>query len=147
MKIILLKDTSKLGQRGSVVDVSDSYAVNVLIPKGNAIQATNVELAKWKQKEDSKKFKKEIETNTFLQLIQKIHNTKIEITGKKADANGHLFASIHEKDIVDAIYKAIGFSVDPKQIIIDGHIKSLGEYKVKIKQGKEEEKIEIVVSH
>lgn len=146
MKVILMKDVSKLGQRGTVVEVADGYAINVLIKKGLAVLGTPGEIMKWKQKEESTKHKKEVQTNTFLQLIDKINNTKIEITGKKHDGKGQLFASIHESDIADAIYKATNLSIDPKQVIIDGHIKSLGEYKVKIKQGGQVEEIKIVVS-
>lgn len=146
MKVILMKDVSKLGQRGTVVEVADGYAINVLIKKGLAVLGTPGEIMKWKQKEESTKHKKELQTNTFLQLINKINNTKIEITGKKHDDKGQLFASIHGGDIADAIYKATNLSIDPKQIIIDGHIKSLGEYKVKIKQGGQVEEIKIVVS-
>ena len=116
MKIILIKDTAKLGQRGTLVEVSDSYAVNVLIPKGNAIQATPAELSKWKQKEDSKKLKKELETNTFLQLIQKLKTQKVIIEGKKADAKGQLFAGIHENDIVDAIYNPLHVIIAKKRV-------------------------------
>lgn len=145
MKVILLKDIAKMGKRGEVLDVSDSYAVNVLIPKQMVLQATAGELAKWKQKEEAKKFKKNLETNTFLQLVQKIRNTTIAITGKKADAKGQLFASIHENDITDALYKAIGLSIDPKQIHIDGHIKTLGTHKVTVKQGTEKETFSITV--
>lgn len=146
MKVILMKDVSKLGQRGSVVEVADSYAINVLIKKGLAVLGTPGEIMKWKQKEESTKHKKEVQVNTFLQLIDKINNTKIEITGKKHDGKGQLFASIHASDVTDAIYKATNLSIDPKQVIIDGHIKSLGEYKVKIKQGGQVEEIKIVVS-
>lgn len=141
-----MKDTAKLGQRGSVIDVADSYAINVLIPKGNAIQATQNELTKWKQKEDSKKMKKELETNTFAELIHKIRNEKIIISGKKADTKGQLFAAIHEDDIADAIYKATNFSISPKQIIIEKQIKSLSDHTIILKQGNQEEEVKIVIS-
>lgn len=145
MKIILIKDTAKLGQRGSVIEVADSYAMNVLIPKGNAIQGTPSALAKWKQNEESKKIKKELETNTFAQVVHKLRNEKIEIVGKKSDAKGQLFAAVHESDIADAIYKVTNFSLSPKQIIIEKQIKSLGEHKVVLESSgvKEEIKIEI----
>ncbi len=134
MKVILMKDVTKLGLRGKVIDVADSYAVNVLIPKGMVIQATPAEIAKWKQKEDGVKKKKELETNTFVQLLDKLQKEPIIISGKK-HTDGHLFAQIKETDIVDAIFNSTKLSVDPKQIIIGGQIKNLGLHKVKIKQG------------
>ena len=145
MKVILLRDITKLGQRGSIADVSDGYAINVLIKKGDAIQATPAELQKWRQKEESKKHKQELVTSTFAQLIDKIRKEKVVITGKKADAKGQLFAQIKEIDIADAIFKATNFSIDPKQVIISSHIKSLGNYEVELKQGTQKEKISIEV--
>lgn len=145
MKIILQRDMTKLGQRGTILEVADGYAINVLIKKGDAIQATPAELQKWKQKEESKKHKQELATNTFAQLIDKLRREKIVITGKKADAKGQLFAQIKEVDIAEAIFKATNYSVDPKQIIIPSHIKSLGDYEVEIKQGAQKEKISVEV--
>jgi large subunit ribosomal protein L9 len=145
MKIILLKDISKIGKRGEVKEVADGYAINVLIKKEMALRATPSELMKWKQKADSQNYKKELATNTFVQLVDKIRHEKVIITGKKADTKGQLFAAIHEDDIVDAIFKVTNLSVDPKQISIEGHIKSLGVHTVEIKQGTQKEKINIEV--
>ncbi len=145
MKIILLKDTAKLGKRGEIKEVADVYAINVLIKKELAVQATPSELAKWKAKEDSQKHKKELAVNTFVQLIDKLRNEKIIITGKKHDEKGQLFAQIKEVDIADAIFKTTNFSIDPKQIIISTQIKSIGEHIIELKQGAQKEKIMIEV--
>ena len=144
MKVILMKDVTRLGQRGSIVEVADGFALNVLIPKGQAVMGTPAELTKWKQKEASKNLKKELATNTFAQLINKIHNDKISIEGRKHE-KGNLFAQIKENDITEAIYKVTNFSVDSKQIIIKNSIKTLGKHEVIIKQGNQSEKIEIEI--
>ena len=146
MKVILLKDIAKLGKRGEVKEVAEGYAINVLMKKAMALQATPGELMKWKQKADSEKHKKELQTNTFVQLIAAIRHEKITITGKKADAKGQLFASVHADDVVDAVYKATKLSIDPKQVIIATAIKSLGSHTVEIKQGNQKEKISIEVT-
>ena len=145
MKIILLKDTKVLGKRGDVKEVADGYAINVLIKKELAVQATPGELARWKAKEDSVKHKKDLATNTFAQLINKLRNDQIIIAGKKHDEKGQLFAQIKEVDIVDAIFKATNFSIDTKQVIIPTAIKSTGKHSVEIKQGTQKEKITIEV--
>ncbi len=145
MKIILLKDTANLGKRGEVKDVPEVYAINVLIKKGNALQATPAELLKWKQKAESQKYKKEIQTNTFAQLVDTLRKEKICITGKKHDGKGQLFAQIKEVDIADAIFKITSFSIDPKQIMIPSHIKSLGIFPIELKQGTQKENIMIEV--
>lgn len=143
MKVILLKDTAKLGKRGEVKEVADGYAINVLIKKGNALMATPAELSKWKAQEASKIHKKEVATNTFVQLTDKLAQSPVVITGKKADAKGQLFAQVKDVDIADAIFSATQFSIDPKQIIIATPIKSLGRHKVELKQG--EQKASIVI--
>lgn len=145
MKVILLKDTAKLGKRGEVKEVADGYAINVLIKKGDALMATPSELAKWKAKEDSKQHKKDLATNTFVQLVDKLGANPVSITGKKSDAKGQLFAQVKEIDIVDAIFASSQFSVDPKQITISAPIKSLGKHQVELRQGDQKAKILIEV--
>ena len=117
----------------------------MLIKKEMALMATPSELLKWKQKADAQNHKKELQTNTFVQLIDKINRETICITGKKSDAKGQLFASIHADDIVDAIFKVTNLSVDPKQIVISSPIKSLGSHTVEIKQGTQKEKVTVLV--
>ena len=145
MKIILLQDIAKLGKRGTVAEVADGYALNVLIKKGQALQATASELTKWKQQEEAKRYKKDIITNTFLQLIERLGQEKVVITGKKADAKGQLFAQVKESDIADAIYTATKFSIDPKQITLLNQIKSLGVHSAILKQGDQKKSISILV--
>jgi large subunit ribosomal protein L9 len=145
MKIILERDIARLGKRGEVKEVADGYAMNVLIKKGDAIQATSGELSKWKQKEEAKAHKKELATSAFAQLVDSLRTTDIVITGKKADQKGQLFASIKESDIADAIYAAVRISVDPKQIIIPAPIKHHGNHEVLLKQGEKKEPIRIKV--
>ena len=132
MKVILLKDTAKLGKRGEVKEVADGYAINVLIKKGSALMATPSELSKWKAQEESKQHKKELATSTFAQLVEKITHMPIIIIGKKADSKGQLFAQVKDVDIVDAIFTATQFSIDPKQITITLPIKSIGKHQAEL---------------
>ncbi len=145
MKVILLKDLAKLGKRGEVKEVADGYAVNVLIKKGDALQATPSELSKWKAKEDAKKHKKELESNTFVRLIDALRQKKLVIKNKKHDEKGQLFASVKAEDIADAIFDLVSLSVDPKQILLKEHIKTLGVHYFEIKQGEMKERVEVVV--
>lgn len=145
MKVILQRDIARLGQRGDVKEVADGYAQNVLIKKGDAIMATPAELAKWKQKEESKLHKKELATNTFVQLVDLLKQNPVIITGKKADPKGQLFASIKEADIADAIFKTANMSIDPKQIDIPAQIKVLGMHEVELKQGTQKKMITVEV--
>lgn len=145
MKIILERDIARIGKRGEVKEVADGYAINVLIRKGDAIQATPAELAKWKQREQAKINKKELAYSAFARLVDSLRNHKIVVTGKKTDQKGQLFASIKETDIADAIYAAVNMSVDPKQVILTSPIKSLGTYQVTLKQGEKEEAFQVEI--
>jgi large subunit ribosomal protein L9 len=141
MKVILLRDIAKLGKRGEIKEVATVYAINVLLKKQEAIEATPGEIAKWKQKEETQKHKKETATSAFLELINKLRSGKVTIEGKKADAKGQLFARVQEGEIADAIYKTSNMSVNPKQILLENPIKSLGLHEIFLKQGTQKEKV------
>lgn len=145
MKIILLKDIAKMGKRGDVKEVADGYALNVLIKKGDALQATPGELSKWKAKEDAKLHKKELATNTFLQLTDRLKREALVIQNKKHDNKGQLFAQVKETDIADVIFSTTGMSIDPKQILIPAHIKTIGQHLFTLKQGEKKEVIKLEV--
>lgn len=145
MKVILLKDTAKLGKRGEVKEVSDAYGINVLIKKGNGVLATPGELAKWKALEESKLRKKETTLNTFYALVDALRSAKVEITGMKRDDKGQLFATVRDTDITDAIFESVKLSVDPKQIVFPKPIKSVGAHVAQIKQGDKVADINVAV--
>ena len=145
MKVILQRDIARLGQRGEVKEVADGFAINVLIKKGDAIQATPSELAKWKQKQDSKLHQKELASSSFARAVDELKKTAIIISGKKADQKGQLFASIKETDIADAIYAATKISLDPKQIVITTPIKHQGTHQITLKQADKKELFSIKV--
>lgn len=145
MKVILLRDIARLGQRGEIKEVAEGYAINVLIKKGDALMATPAELAKWKQKEEAKIHKKELAINTFTQLVTALRQKPIIITNKKADAKGQLFASIKDVDIADAIFEITKTSIDAKQVHIPAVIKSLGKHQITLQQGVQKENLQIEV--
>ncbi len=145
MKVILLKDTAKLGKRGEVKEVADAYAINVLLRKGEAVQATAGELAKWKAKEDAKVRQKETSLNVFYSLVEALRSAAVTVQGKKHDGKGQLFANVRETDIADAIFTAVHLSVDPKQIVLTTPIKSIGGHTVLLRQGDKTAEIKVEV--
>lgn len=146
MKVILIKDVKRVGIRGEVKEVADGYAVNVLIAQGLAVMATAGELAKWKQKEDSVKHKRDLAVNVFTQLIDKLRSVSLEIHNKKHDEKGQLFAQVKEQDIVDVIFAKTALSISPQQIVIGEPIKHIGTHTVTLKQGDKKETIKIIVA-
>lgn len=145
MKVILIKDVKQLGLRGEVKEVANGYGTNVLIAKGLAILATAGELSKWKQKEDSVKHKRELVVSVFAQLVDKVRAVTLEITNKKHDEKGQLFAQVKEVDVADVIFAKVGLSIDPRQIVIKDPIKRIGEHSIILKQGDKQETLKIYV--
>jgi large subunit ribosomal protein L9 len=138
MKVILLQDISKIGKRGEVKEVANGYAINVLIAKGQALQATDSELAKWKAKADSVKHKKDLAVNAFLRLTDELKKHTLIIADKKHDTKGQLFAAVKESDIADAIFAITKISIDPKQVHIATVIKTVSKHSFMLKQGADE---------
>ena len=144
MKIVLLRDISRLGQKGSIKEVANGYAMNVLIPRGWAKQATEGIIHELKAKEDAKKKQKEIEQSIFLQLVEKLRLNPIRISGLKHQ-NGSLFAHVSSNQIIDAIYKAHAISLNPKQIHVREPIKRIGVHDIELEEGGSKEKIQVII--
>jgi large subunit ribosomal protein L9 len=144
MKVILLTDIPKVGNRYDVKELKDGYAINVLISKGLAEMATPHALGKLASKKAEMENKRKEEEKAFESLIASIDNTTVTILAKAND-KGHLFKSISASDVAKAIKESSGVEVDEHSIIITGHIKEVGSHKVKIKKGNREGKCEIIV--
>lgn len=129
MKIILQKDVAKLGQRQTVVDVSDGYAFNMLIPQGLALLATPANLKKinhW-QAQTSAYFV--ADETAYQEALKDLTATVIEI---KAEANpqGKLFKGIKASDVHQSLVAKGITAIPVEAIIIDKPIKACGEYSI-----------------
>lgn len=132
MKVILKQDVKSLGKKDTIVNVSDGYAHNYLIPRGLAVAATdgNIKEVQTKQKVAEAKAAKELEEAK--ELAKKIEGKTFAIKTKVGE-NGKLFGAVSNKDIADSATKELGFEVDKKKIILDEPIKQLGTFSVEIK--------------
>ncbi len=132
MKVILLKDIKALGKKDEIVNVSDGYARNYLLPKNFAIEATSGKLKEIHIKKEADKGKKAKEIDEARELSERI--SKLEIVIKsKAGASGKLFGSITNKDISDGIKKQHKIEIDKKKIVLNEPIKALGNHEIEIK--------------
>ncbi len=132
MKVILLKDVEGHGKKGEVVNASDGYARNFLLPKKLAIPADEANMRNWKRN----KAKEEAKAADELAKAQEIAKTmkgKTLVIKAKTGEGDRLFGSITNKDIAEAIAAAEGVKIDKKHIELDGNIKALGDYTVKVK--------------
>lgn len=153
MKVIFIQNVAKHGQIGEVKDVSDGFAINVLIPKGQAIRATKEAILKLEKEKRDKKQKEEIERSAFLKAMDDLERELKEKSGgfleieiKNKDKGGNLFAQIKASDMVDAIYEKIKISLNPGQIILPkDHIKKIGEYEIIIKDKEFQKKIKLLI--
>lgn len=132
MKVILKQDIKDLGKKDEMVNVSDGYAKNYLIPRGLVVEATdgNVNEMKNKQAALAAKLKREKEN---AQALAKEISGKVVTVKVKAGANGKLFGALTTKDVADAFKQQYDLDIDKKKIVIDEAIKATGEYAASIK--------------
>jgi large subunit ribosomal protein L9 len=131
MRVILLQDIAKLGDRGNILEVKDGFARNFLLPCGKALEATedNISLLKVKQDKDRKLQVKE--DKVAQDLADKISKLSLTLTCE-AKANEELFGSV-TSSMIAAGLKDEGHDIDKDKIILEEPIKQLGIYNVKIR--------------
>ena len=131
MKVILKQNVPSLGKAGDLVKVNDGYARNLLIPKGLAIEANEKNIKTFEHDKKNILQKAEKEQKAAQDQAAKLSKVTITIARKVGDQD-KIFGSVTSKDIESALQEK-GFDIDKKMIVHDEQIKSLGEFKVKIK--------------
>ncbi len=131
MKVILKQDVKALGKKGELVNASDGYARNFLIPKGLATEANSSAMNDFNNKESAKKFHKAEEIKAAKEDAAKIEGKTFKLSAK-AGANGKLFGSVTSKDISEQIKKDLNLDIDKRKINIKD-IKQFGTYEAEVK--------------
>ena len=132
MKIILLEDVKSLGKKGEIVNVSDGYARNMLLPKKLGAEATtaNLNSLKLKKANDDKMAQEALEA-------AKAFKGKVEAAGVripiKVGENVKVVGSVSAREIADAAREQLGFELDKKKFIMDGPIRELGMVRVPVR--------------
>ena len=132
MKVILMQDIKSVGKKGQILDASDGYARNYLLPKKLAVIADNTNLNELKTKQDANKYKKDMSRASAEELAKKMKDYEL-IFKIKAGENGKTFGSVTSKDIAEELNKKYYVEVDKKKIGLDDAIKTLGTYNIEIK--------------
>lgn len=132
MKVILNKDVKGTGKAGDVVNVSDGYARNMLIPRGLATEATAANLRQLEKQKALAAEKKAEEKAKAEQLAKDIKDISVIIKTKAGDG-GKIFGSITSKDIAEALKKQHNIEIDKKKIQLSSPIKHTGDMTVDIK--------------
>lgn len=141
MKVILLQNVPKLGQKGDIKDVNEGYARNMLLPRKLAKFASTAEINKVKA-QISFKSKKEVTIHRKAHDLVRRANKKSATIVRRANQLGHLFAQVNIPDIADAI-SAIGIEVSEDWIVLDQPIKKVGKFDVTLCAYGEKGEIEI----
>ena len=132
MKVILLKDVKSLGKKDQIVDISDGYARNYVLPKGLGKEANAANLNDLKlQKANEDKVAQE-KLEDAKKLAAKLETKEVTVKMKSGEG-GKTFGSISSKEIAAAAKEQCGLDVDKKKIQLPEPIKSLGAYEVQIK--------------
>lgn len=132
MKVILLQDVKGTGKKGELVNVSDGYARNFLLPKKVAKEATAQAMSELKNAEASKAFQIE-EAKKAANASKKLIEGKSLSIKAKAGQGGRLFGSVTAKEISAELKKQFGLNVDKRKISLDTDIKAFGTYNAEIK--------------
>lgn len=132
MKVILLEDVKSLGKKGQIVNVSDGYARNMIIPKKLGLEATekNLNDLKLKQKHEEKLAAQKLEEAK--KMASDLEKIKITVA-MKAGEGGKVFGSIAAKEIAQAAKDQHGLDLDKKKIQLSEPIKTFGMHEVPIK--------------
>jgi large subunit ribosomal protein L9 len=133
MKVILQQSVPSLGKAGNLVKVNDGYARNFLIPKGLAIDADEKNIKLFEHEKNNILRKAAKEHKSAQDLADVLSRETITIARKVGDQD-KIFGSVSAKDI-EAALKEKGYDIDRKMIVHEHgeHIKSLGEFKIKIR--------------
>ena len=132
MKVILLADVKGQGKKNDVIEVSDGYAKNFLIPRKLAKAADAQSLNDVKVKEAARLYRIETEKKEAREIAEKLQGILVKIP-TSGGTDGRLYGSITTKDISERLSADHGIVIDKKKLVLSDPIKSYGKYTVEAK--------------
>jgi len=132
MKVVLLEDVKGNGKKGELINVSDGFARNFLLPRKLAKEANAQAMNELKNEEQAKAHKLEMEIQTAKDAAAKIDGKSVKFTAK-AGQGGRIFGSITAKEIAEEIKNQFHVEIDKRKIEIDADIKAFGTYTCEVK--------------
>ena len=127
MKVILQQDVKGQGKKGQLVNVSDGYARNFLLPK---------KLAVMKQQEKARKAQEAAEKAEAEALSEKLKGLTVKVAAK-AGEGGRLFGAVTAKEISECLAEQHGLTIAKTKLVLDEPIKACGGYQIRAKLGYE----------
>lgn len=136
MKVILLQDVKGKGKKGQMLEISDGYARNYLLPRKLAVEATADAVNTKKMNDKAAAEKAAKERAEALEISRQLRELTLVVTAKGGGA-GRLFGSVTNQEIADSLKAKAGIALDKRKIVISDPIKSVGTYTVQCKLGYE----------
>lgn len=144
MKVILTQELKGTGGEGDVVDVARGYAVNYLLPRRLAVEATPGNLKQFEARRGNILKREEARVGEARSLAERLVGGRVVVVAKAGD-EGRLFGSVTSAMVVNAIAEQLDVDVDRRKIDVHGHIKTLGEHAVTV-QVYRDIKTEVIVA-
>ncbi len=132
MKVILKADIKGVGKKDQIINASDGYARNFLLPKNLAVEANNDNMTKLKSKQDANAYKKSQEKEEAQKTAEKLSKIQLKIPVKTGE-NGKIFGGVSAKEIAEQLKANYNIEVDKKKIDLKETIKTLGIRNITIK--------------
>ena len=136
MKVILLQDVKGKGKKGQLLEVSDGYARNFMLPRKMAIEATPDAVNTMRMNDKATQERIAREKAEAMDTAKKLRELTVVVKAKGGGA-GRLFGSITNQEIADALKASNGIALDKRKIVISDPIKNVGTYTVTCKLGYE----------
>ncbi len=136
MKVILQQDVKGQGKRGQLVEVSDGYARNYLLPRKLALEATAANLNVMKLQDKARREREAKEKAEAEATAERLQSCLIKVSAR-AGSEGRLFGAVTAQEIADALKEQFGIELAKNKIVLDEPIKQCGSYQVKCKLGYE----------
>ena len=134
MKVILQQDVKGQGKKGQLVEVSEGYARNFLLPRKLAIEATTDAINTMNLKEKARKAEEARQKAEAEEISKKLKDCPVKLTAK-AGNGGRLFGAVTTKEISEGLKKQFSIDIPKQKLVLDEPIKAFGTYHVKAKLG------------
>ena len=136
MKVILQQDVKGQGKKGQMIEASDGYARNFLLPRKLAVPATAENINTMKMQEKAKKAQEAAEKAEAQAIAEKLSGLTVKVVAKGGNG-GRLFGAVTSKEISDALKAQHNIDIAKTKIVQEEPIKAFGGYKLKVKLGNE----------
>ena len=136
MKVILLQDVKGKGKKGQLLEVSDGYARNYMLPRKIAVEATADNINTKRMTDKALQERQQREREAAFAISERMKDMVVTVRAKGGGA-GRLFGSVTTQEIADAIKQQEGIDIDKRRIVLEEQIKTVGDYTVKCKLGYE----------